>query len=244
MYFFLKRINLILTIIFIISFVSAGNLTGTISYSGKPPKKKSLKMDADPVCSSAHRDKVYAESFIMNDDGQLANVLVCLQNVSYDGGPPKEPVVLDQKGCIYSPHVFGLIKNQELIIKNSDPTMHNIHSMAKKNKQFNFAMPKVVKEKKVSFDKTEDPFYLKCDVHPWMKAWATVLDHPYFAVTDKNGKYEITGIPSGDYEVVFWHEKAKGMGGVGNYKVTIGKDGETVAVTTQDHTFVRPKKKK
>ena len=244
MHFFLKRINLIITIIFIISFVKAGNLTGTVSYSGKPPKKKSLKMDADPVCSSAHRNKVYTESFIMNDDGQLANVLVYLKDVSYNGGIPKEPVVLDQKGCLYSPHVFGLIKNQELLIKNSDPTMHNIHSMAKENKQFNFAMPKVVKEKKVSFDKTEDPFYLKCDVHPWMKAWATVLDHPYFAVTDTNGNFEITGIPTGNYEVVFWHEKSKGMGGVGEYKVNIEKDGQTIAVSTQDHIFVRPEKKK
>ena len=244
MHFFLKGINLIVTIIFIISFATAGNLTGTVSYSGKPPKKKSLKMDADPVCSSAHRNKVYTESFIMNDDGQLANVLVYLKDVSYNGGIPKEPVVLDQKGCLYSPHVFGLIKNQELLIKNSDPTMHNIHSMAKENKQFNFAMPKVVKEKIVSFNKTEDPFYIKCDVHPWMKAWTSVLDHPYFSVSDTNGQYEITGIPPGEYEVVFWHEKAKGMGGVGKHKVIIGKDSDTVAVSTLDHTFIRPKKKK
>jgi len=244
MYFFFKKINLILTIIFIISFVTAGNLTGTISYSGKSPKKKSLKMDADPVCSSAHRDKVYAESFILSDNGQLANVLVCIKDVPYDGGTPKESAVMDQKGCVYSPHVFGIMKDQELIIKNSDPTMHNIHSMAKVNRQFNFAMPKVVKEKKVTFKKIEDPFYIKCDVHPWMKAWATVVDHPYFAVSDSNGNYEITGIPAGTYDVVYWHEKAKGMGGVGEYKVTIGKDGETAAVTTQDHTFFRPKKKK
>ena len=221
-----------------------GTLSGTITYSGKPPKKRAIKMDADPVCSSAHRDKVYAESFMLNDKGQLGNVLVCLKNVSYTGETPKEPVVIDQKGCIYSPHVFGIMKNQELIIKNSDPTMHNIHSMAKVNSQFNFAMPKVVKEKKVTFKKTEAPFYIKCDVHPWMKAWTSVTDHPYFSVTDENGKYEITGIPSGTYEVEFWHEKAKGMGGSGEYKVTIGEDGEEPSVTVQDHTFVRPKKKK
>ena len=244
MYLFSKKIILILTSIFIYSLVSGGNLTGTITYSGKPPKKRSLKMDADPICSSAHRDKVYAESFILNDDGQLANVLVYLKNVSYKGKTPKESAIIDQKGCMYSPHVFGIMKGQELIIKNSDPTMHNIHSMAKVNDQFNFAMPKVVKEKKVTFKKIEDPFYIKCDVHPWMKAWATVLDHPYFAVSDTNGNYEIAGIPSGDYEVVFWHEKAKGMGGIGEYKVTIGKDGETAVVTTRDHTFVRPEKKK
>ena len=105
MHFFLKGINLIVTIIFIISFATAGNLTGTVSYSGKPPKKKSLKMDADPVCSSAHRNKVYTESFIMNDDGQLANVLVCLKDVSYDGGTPKESAVIDQKD-VFTHHMF------------------------------------------------------------------------------------------------------------------------------------------
>ena len=94
MYLFSKKIILILTSIFIYSLVSGGNLTGTITYSGKPPKKRSLKMDADPVCSSAHRGKVYAESFILNDDGQLANVLVCLKNVSYKGEPPKNPLSL------------------------------------------------------------------------------------------------------------------------------------------------------
>ena len=223
---------------------NAGDINGKVKYDGKPPKKKPLRMDADPVCGAAHSEKVFSESFKVNGNGELAECIVYLKNVSYSGKTPSTAVELDQKGCVYEPHVFGIEAGQELLIKNSDPTMHNIHSMAKKNKQFNFAMPKVVKEKTVSFDKTEEPFYVKCDVHPWMKAWATVHDHPYFAVTDKNGKYEITGIPSGDYEVVFWHEKAKGMGGVGNYKVTIGKDGETVAVTTQDHTFVRPKKKK
>lgn len=244
MYFFSKKKQLFFTMLFTFSLALGGTLKGTVTYSGKPPKKKSLKMDADPVCSSAHRDKVYAESFLLNDKGQLANVFVYFKNVSYKGETPKEKVILDQKGCVYNPHVFGIMKNQELIIKNSDPTMHNIHSMAKVNNQFNFAMPKVVKEKKVSFKKTEEPFYIKCDVHPWMKAWATVTDHPYFAVTDKNGNYEINGISSGTYEVEFWHEKAKGMGGSGTYEVTIGKDGDKPSVTTQDHQFVRPKKKK
>ena len=245
MYLFSKKKQLLFITLFMFSVALGGTLKGTITFSGKPPKKKSLKMDADPVCSSAHRDKVYAESFILNEKGQMANVFVYLKNVSYKGETPKEAVVLDQKGCIYNPHVFGIMKDQELIIKNSDPTMHNIHSMAKVNNQFNFAMPKVVKEKKVSFKKTEEPFYIKCDVHPWMKAWTTVTDHPYFAVTDKNGDYEITGIPSGTYEVKFWQERLSNLPKK-KYIIpsnTLSVDVKEVTVTNLDFEFQKPKKK-
>ena len=119
-------------------------------------------------------------------------------------------VVTDQNGCIYNPHVFGMVAEQELLIKNSDATLHNIHSRPNVNKEFNFAMPKVVKEKKSTFAESEpEPFYIKCDVHPWMKAWVLVSDHPYFAVTDSNGNFSIDGIPAGSYEVVCWQEKFK-----------------------------------
>ena len=239
MYSIFKETKMISIYILFISTLFSGTLTGVVKYQGKPPRAKAIKMDADPICSSAHRDKVYAESFILNKEGQLANVMVYLKNVSYEGDVSEEPVVIDQKGCIYIPHVFGIMKDQKLKIKNSDPTMHNIHSMAKVNKQFNFAMPKVVKEKTVSFNKVEDPFYIKCDVHPWMKSYTSVFDHPYFAVTDSNGNYSIKNIPPGKYEVEFWHEKAKGMGGLGKYEVTIGEKESSL-----NHTFVRPEKKK
>ena len=173
----------------------------------------------------------------------MAEAIVYLKNVSYSGGSPADPVVLDQNGCIYNPHVLGMVAGQELLIKNSDATMHNIHSRPKVNKEFNFAMPKVVKEKKASFATSEDdPFYIKCDVHPWMKAWVLVSDHPYFAVTDTNGNFSIDGIPTGTYEVVCWQEKFSGKKKnpiLLNATVTIS-DGET----TQDFTFTRPKPKK
>ena len=166
----------------------------------------------------------------------MAESLVYLKDVSYDGGVPSEPAVLDQKGCIYMPHVFGMVAGQELLIKNSDATLHNIHSMPKVNKEFNFAMPKVVKEKKSTFSLSEpDPFYIKCDVHPWMKSWVLVSDHPFFAVTDENGNFSIEGIPAGTYEVVCWQEKF-GKRTI-TKKVTIG-DGDT----TENFVFSRPKK--
>ena len=220
-----------------VTIIEAGTLTGSVKYDGKAPKAKRLKMDADPVCGSSHSGPVYSENFKMADDGSMAEAIVYLRDVSYSGGAPAEPVVLDQKGCIYTPHVLGMVAGQDLLIKNSDATLHNIHSMPKINKEFNFAMPKVVKEKKSTFTKSEpSPFYIKCDVHPWMKAWILVSDHPYFAVTDASGNFTISDVPAGTYEVVCWQEKFKKNPLTAT--VTIGSGEET-----KDFTFTRPKKK-
>ena len=222
----------------VVSFTEAGTLKGHVKYDGKSPKKKRLKMDADPVCGSSHSGTVYSENFKVAADGSMAEALVYLKSVSYTKGIPSEPVVLDQKGCIYEPHVLGMVAGQELLIKNSDKTLHNIHSMPKVNKEFNFAMPKVVKEKKTTFKKAEPaPFYIKCDVHPWMKSWILVSDHPYYAVTDSEGNFSIEGIPAGTYDIVCWQEKFKKIPLTGS--VTIGA-GEV----TKDFTFKRPSKKK
>ena len=229
--------RIILSMAFVFTVLDAGTLKGHVKYDGKAPKPKRLRMDADPVCGSSHSGPVRSENFKMAKDGSMKAALVYIKNVNYSGGVPSEPEVLDQQGCIYVPHVFGMMAGQELLIKNSDATLHNIHSMPKVNKEFNFAMPKVVKKKKASFAKSEpDPFYIKCDVHPWMKTWVLVSDHPYFAVTDKSGNFTIKDIPAGTYEVVCWQEKFKKK--TLTATVTIGS-GET----NQDFTFTRPKKK-
>jgi len=224
-------------LILTVAFVDAGTLKGHVKYDGKPPKPKRLKMDADPVCGSSHSGPVFSENFKMADDGSMAEALVYLRNVPYSGEIPSEPAVLDQVGCIYNPHVFGMMAGQTLLIKNSDKTLHNIHSMPKVNKEFNFAMPKVVKRKEASFEQPEtEPIYIKCDVHPWMKTWVHVSDNPYFAVTDASGNFSIDGIPAGTYEVVCWQEKFKKKPIVKTVKIGDG-------ATTQDFTFSRPKKK-
>jgi len=231
-------IKYFLTFIFLFTIAEAGTLKGHVKYEGKSPKPKRLRMDADPVCGSSHSGPVYSENFKMAKDGSMAEALVWLKNVSYSGGVPSDPAVLDQKGCVYDPHVFGMVAGQELLIKNSDATLHNIHSMPKVNKEFNFAMPKVVKTKKSTFTKSEpSPFYIKCDVHPWMKTWVLVSDHPYYAVTDTNGNFSIDNIPAGTYEVVCWQEKFGSKRAITS-EVTIG-DGST----TKDFVFSRPKKK-
>ena len=193
-------------------------------------------MKADPVCGSSHKNPVYNQSFIINKEGYLKNVIVYLKDVKYDGELPKTSAVLDQKSCLYSPHVQGMMAGQELLIQNSDATLHNIHGLPKINSEFNFAMPKVVKQKTMRIDKPEHSILIKCDVHPWMKAYVSVFDHPYFAVTDENGRYEIENIPPGTYEVVAWHEKFKGN--TLSQKVALHKGSQL------NFTFVKPKKKK
>ena len=179
----------------------------------------------------------YKENVSIEDaDGNLANVIVYLEGVSYNGKAPTKPVVLDQSGCIYSPHVVGLRAGQPLKILNSDATMHNIHGLPKVNREFNFGMPKSLKEKSVTFEKAESVFVVKCDVHPWMKSYAQVFDHPYFAVTGPDGSFSIKDVPDGTYKAVAWQEKFNKRTLSQNVTVKGGK-------ATLNFTFERPKKK-
>ena len=236
----LRRVS-IASLILLMSLSFCGTITGTVGFEGKVPGKKRLKMDADPVCGSAHSGPVYNQSFMVNDDMKLQNVMVWLKGKGLKGKSP-DAAVLDQKGCVYEPHVLGLMTGQKLTIKTSDHTLHNIHSRSKVNSSFNFAMPEQMAKagltKDVSFDKVEEPFIIKCDVHPWMKSYVSVFDHPYFAVTDENGNFKIENVPAGDYEIMAWQEKFKTKG-ILSQKVSVG-EGETKA----DFTFIRKSKKK
>ena len=232
-----KAINLIIIMSFGFSSFLIGEVKGKVNYVGKAPKAKQLRMDADPVCAASHRERVKAESFIVDADGNLANVIVYLEGVSYSGKTPSDPVTLDQNGCIYSPHVIGLQAGQPLKILNSDATMHNIHGLPKVNREFNFGMPKSLKEKTVTFNKPESVFVVKCDVHPWMKSYAQVFDHPYFAVTGSDGSFSIKDVPDGTYKAVAWQEKFN--------KRTLSKNVTVKGGTaTLNFTFERPKPKK
>ena len=220
-----------------LSLAICGSISGNVNFDGKGPKKKKLKMDADPVCGTSHQGPVYRQDFVMDDSNNLANVLVYIKNIDYKGETTKSQAVLDQKGCVYSPHVMGVMKGQEILIKNSDATLHNIHGLPKVNTEFNFAMPKVLKEKKMTLVKTESAFKVKCDVHPWMSAYVQVFDHPYFTVSSSDGSFKIDNVPAGTYEVIAWQEKFKDK--TVSHTVTVG-DGNT----NQNFTFVKPSKKK
>ena len=148
----------------------------------------------------------------------------------------------DQNGCVYAPHVQGIMAGQELLIKNSDATLHNIHGLPKINSEFNFAMPKVVKEKAIKIDKVENYIKIKCDVHPWMTSYVSVFDHPFFSVTDDTGSFKIENIPPGEYEVIAWQEKFKDKK-TKEWKTLSASVTIAEGETTQNFTFVKKTKK-
>lgn len=231
-----KIISMGLIAVFSIGAITAGEIKGRVKFIGKGPKAKRIRMDADPVCAASHKEAARAESFIVDANGNLANVIVYLKGVKYDGKAPSNEVIIDQKGCVYSPHVLGVQAGQPVKILNSDATMHNIHGLPKVNKEFNFGMPKSLKEKSIVFDKSEDVFVIKCDVHPWMKSYTQVFDHPYFAVTGTDGSFSIKNVPDGTYKAIAWQEKFN--------KRTLSQD-VTVkgGKATLNFTFERPQKK-
>ena len=226
--------------------LNAGTLKGVVSYAGSNKTPKDLKMDSDPVCGNSHEIPPKKEDFILDENNNFKNVLVWIEGIKYDGKLDSSPAVIDQVGCMYTPHVNAFTTGQKVLIKNSDKTLHNVNSKSKINESFNSAQPAGVPDIEKTFTSSEDPFYIKCDVHPWMKAWVLVADHPYFAVTDDNGNYSIENVPPGEYVINFWQEKLSNLPkkkyvAVSNAAtVTIEEDKDTV----QDYTFQKPVKKK
>jgi plastocyanin len=209
-------------------------LTGTVNFEGAVPTLSTLKMDAEPICAAKHTTPPKSQALALGAGNTLGNVFVKIKSgVATKSYPaPSEPVVLDQNGCIYEPHLFGVMVGQTLKILNSDGILHNIHPLPKVNKEFNLAMPKFKKVSERAFDKAEEePFLIKCDVHPWMGAYAAVMPHPFFDVTATDGKFSIAGLDPGTYEVEAWHEKM----GTQTSSITVAA-GESKTV---DFTFKR-----
>jgi plastocyanin len=209
---------------------TAGELKGSVALDGAAPKNADIKMNADPVCIKQTAGAPQTqETFIVGKDGKsLANVFVYVKdglgNYVYD--PPTESAKIDQHECRYHPHVFGMRVGQTLEIVNSDPTLHNIHALPKGNAEFNTGQPIQGMTTKHTFTAKEVMVPFKCDVHGWMNAYVGVLDHPFFAVTDAEGAFDIKGLPPGTYTIEAWHEKA----GATTQSVTIG-DKETKEIT-------------
>jgi len=222
-----------LAVAFCTTVASAATVSGTVKYDGPVPKFKEIKMDADPVCVTHHTGPAYPQTLLLGDGNTMGNVFVYVKNAAKSATPvPTEAVVIDQKGCEYTPHVVGVRAGQPVKFLNPDGTLHNVHALSKVNPEFNLAMPKFRTETTKVFDKTEFAIPLKCDVHPWMGAWLTVMDHPFYSTTKKDGTFTIANLPAGNYEIEAWHEKL----GKKTAKLTVGAD-ET---KTQDFTFAKP----
>jgi len=223
-------------LLFMSSTSFAGSIAGTVTYKGKIPKFREIKMDADPICLSHNSEPVLPQTLVLGEGQMMGNVFVHVKSgvPKKDFPAPSEPATLTQNGCMYDPHVLGVMVGQPIKILNPDGTLHNVHALSKINKEFNLAMPKFRKEATKTFDKAEFMFPMKCDVHPWMGAWISVMPHPYFVVTKEDGKFKIDNLPPGEYEVEAWHEK---LGGISK-KVMIA-DGNSQNVAFE---FIRPEK--
>jgi plastocyanin len=183
-------------------------LTGKVGFAGTAPAKETIKMDADAFCKAAHSAPVYTQDVVVNANGTLEWVLVYVkEGVTGNYAAPTQPVTLDQKGCQYHPHIFGIQAGQPLRILNSDGTLHNIHALPKINAEFNIGQPFPNMETMKKFEKPEVPLRFKCDVHKWMGAYCGVFNHPFFAVTGDQGTFEIKNLPPGNYVIEAWHEK-------------------------------------
>ncbi|MBI3048192.1 MAG: carboxypeptidase regulatory-like domain-containing protein [Acidobacteria bacterium] len=198
---------------------TAASVAGRVTFAGTAPALAPMRMDSDPNCA-AQAPTAPDESFVVGADGALQNVFVYVKdglgNLRFP--VPSTPVVLDQKGCRYVPHVLGAQVGQTVEVLNSDPTLHNVHAVPMANREFNTGQPLPGMKHVHRFSTREVMVPFKCDVHPWMFAYIGVLDHPYFAVTGPDGSFQLNGLPPGTYTVEAWHETL----GTQTQMVTIG----------------------
>jgi plastocyanin len=163
------------------------------------------------VCHKKHGSKPAPnEALVLGAGNTMGNILVWVSKGLPAGKTfpvPKTPVTLDQDGCVYKPHVMGIMVGQTYRILNNDGILHNIHTLPKVNPAFNRGQPATVKEMTTSFPKPENMFQVKCDVHPWMSAYIGVFTHPFFATTGPDGKFSIPNLDPGTYEITAWHER-------------------------------------
>ena len=216
---------------------AASTGTGTVTFDGTAPPMKPLAMDADPACAKKHTAPALSEALVLGNGNTMGNIVVWVSKGLPAGKTypaPTTPVVLDQNGCQYKPHVMGIMVGQPYKILNSDGILHNIHTLPKVNPSFNKGMPPTLKEATTVFNKPEEVFHIKCDVHPWMSAYMAVFTHPFFSATSTDGKFTISGLDPGTYEITAWHERLAPQ----TTSVTVGAN-ET---KTQNFKFALPAK--
>ncbi|HEY6191559.1 MAG TPA: carboxypeptidase regulatory-like domain-containing protein [Bacteroidota bacterium] len=219
------------SILFTAARADAGTIVGKVNFKGTKPPVTMITMGADQKCLKMHEGKqVPSEKTVVNSNNTLQWSFVYVKKGLEGKKFPvaKDKKSIDQRGCTYHPHVFGMMANQPLEIVNSDATLHNIHALPKNSTPFNMAQPKQGMKNVKTFATSEVMVKVKCDVHSWMAAYVGVLDHPFYSVTDDKGSFEIKGLPAGDYEVEAWHE----VYGTQTMKVTVGaSDTKTVDFT-------------
>ena len=189
---------------------TAGSVSGTVVLVGAAPTLKPINMSAEPYCQKSHSSPVIPPEVVTGDKGALADVVIYVKDglsADYAFTPPSTAIPLDQKGCMYDPHVIAVMTGQNIEVKNDDQTTHNIHPMPKDNREWNKSQPPGAAPIADSFARAENAIPVKCNVHPWMKSYIFVFKNPYYAVTTKDGKFELKGLPPGTYTLEAWQEK-------------------------------------
>ena len=184
-------------------------IAGRVTYGGVPPSPEPINMASDSACHAKHDGDSLKEDLVVGAGGALQHVFVHVKS-GLEGkvfAPPAQPVQLDQRGCTYRPHMIGLQVGQPLLLINSDPTLHNVHTVSQANTPFNFGMSVQGQKATRYFHKPEVMVKAKCDVHPWMASYIGVAAHPFFAVTGSDGAFALAGLPAGEYVLEAWHER-------------------------------------
>ena len=187
-----------------------GTVTGTVKFVGTAPSNPALDMSEEPQCAEKYKTTPHDPIVVVNPNGTLANVFVYVKSglpADAKYPPPTTPAVIDQTACEYHPRVFGIMVDQPLEIRNSDPLMHNIKTKSKQNRPFNISQPTAGMKLTRTFTAPEVMLPFECNVHGWMHAYAGVLAHPFFAVTGADGTFSMKGLPPGTYTIEAWHEK-------------------------------------
>jgi hypothetical protein len=168
-----------------------------------------IKTNADSKCAKMHGPLMASDEFVVDPSGNVQWAFVYVKSGISGNVPPApgSPVYMDQVSCVFTPHVVGIRVGQPLVVLNSDNLLHNVHSLPFLNKEFNIGLPEAGMDIRKSFDQPEVMIAIKCDVHPWMKSWIGVLDHPYFSISNAVGSYRIPDLPPGRYTIEAWHEK-------------------------------------
>jgi plastocyanin len=197
----------------------AAIVKGLVKFQGTVPKPARIDMSADPKCAQSHSSGPTTEDIVADGKGGLANVFVFVSKGLGDARfePPQEEAILEQKGCMYRPQVLAMQANQRLRIINADATIHNIHPAPNNNREWNQTQPPGVSVVE-TFTQEEVAIPVKCNIHPWMRTYVAVFNHPFFAVTSKDGAFAIGNLPPGTYTITAWHKKL----GTTTQKVTIG----------------------
>lgn len=198
----------------------AASVKGVVKFAGTVPKPAHIDMTQDPKCAQMHPNGGATEDIVADSSGGLENVIVYVSQGLGDAkfDPPQAPAEIEQKGCTYKPHVLAVRANQQLNVVNSDSTTHNIHPSPNNNRELNQTQPPGVPFS-MTFAREEIAIPVKCNIHPWMHSYIAVFKHPFFAVTGKDGSFEISNLPPGSYTITAWHEKL----GTSFQKITVGE---------------------